>query len=152
MRPNHSLNAIEAERLLDRLTQEGHVLSASDEAIHFEVSATWFDELSAWRATDEDAEMDDGYGEAETEPDSQHDVKEVPPRYVTVSKAGSRETLALGGLPESTINEIFMSFSAVEAALSSTSNKLLHQLEEISISSPEGPGVPRITIGKMWRS
>jgi len=75
----------EADVLLARLTTEGHVLSATGKAVHIEVSAAWFDEMAAWRSEDSEYEMDDGYGEASAETDSQYDVVAEPERRVFIS-------------------------------------------------------------------
>jgi len=77
----------EADVLLARLTTEGHVLSATGKAVHIEVSAAWFDEMAAWRSEDSEYEMDDGYGEASAETDSQYDVVAEPERRVFISSS-----------------------------------------------------------------
>jgi len=82
----------EADVLLARLTTEGHVLSATGKAVHIEVSAAWFDEMAAWRSEDSEYEMDDGYGEASAETDSQYDVVAEPERrgFISSNDASDR--------------------------------------------------------------
>jgi tRNA uridine 5-carbamoylmethylation protein Kti12 len=90
-----NLNALQAERILARLTEEGHVLSATSANVNVEVPALLFDEISAWGADNEDAEMDDGYGEAALEQESQYEVETKASRQVVISKAQSQDTLTV---------------------------------------------------------